>query len=111
MANYDLDGEGETATAAAGEENWTPRMRMFTDGCAKQYKEPRSSRFLSDRARWWRLKALMALNQSMYHFAAADTNQRCDAFAQTGPLGAENCKRRMQEKDWRGAGNVGRRGD
>eukprot|EP00903_Cladosiphon_okamuranus_P008202 g7897.t1 len=51
IADYYLDGEGSAATACAREDNRVPRMLMFTDGCAKQYKGRRNFRFLSNSVR------------------------------------------------------------
>ena len=51
IADYYLDGEGSAATAAALEDGRVPRMHMFTDGCAKQYKGRRNFRFLSSSVR------------------------------------------------------------
>ena len=51
IADYYLDGPGSDATAAAREAHRIPRMHMFTDGCAKQYKGRRNFRFLADSVR------------------------------------------------------------
>ena len=46
-AHY-LSGDGREATAAAREEKRTPRMHLFTDGCAKQYKGKREFRWVAN---------------------------------------------------------------
>ena len=51
IADYYLTGAGSVATAAAVEDMRTPRMHMFTDGCAKQYKGRRNFRFLANSVR------------------------------------------------------------
>ena len=51
IADYYLRGYGSEATAAARNEGRTPRIHMFTDGCGKQHKGKRNSRFLADSVR------------------------------------------------------------
>ncbi|CAB1115972.1 unnamed protein product [Ectocarpus sp. CCAP 1310/34] len=51
MADHYLRGDGSEATAAAREKGRTPRIHMLTDGCGKQYKGRRNSRFLADSVR------------------------------------------------------------
>ena len=51
IADYYLTGAGSVATAAAVEDMRTPRMHMFTDGCAKRYKGRRHFRVLANSVR------------------------------------------------------------
>ena len=51
IADHYLHGDGRSATATAKEEGRTPRMHMFTDGCAKQYKGKREFRFVARSSR------------------------------------------------------------
>ena len=51
IADYVLDEPRSDATAAAREAHRTPRMHMFTDGCAKQCKGRCNFRFLADSVR------------------------------------------------------------
>ena len=81
IAGYYLNGPGCAATAAAREDNRTPRMYIFTDGCAKQYKGRRNFRFLADRVR--RLGFIVE-----HHFTATSRFKGChDAIGGV----AKNC--------------------
>lgn len=51
IADHYLHGEGSEATAAARRDGRVPRIHMFTDGCAKQYKGRRNFRFLANSLR------------------------------------------------------------
>ena len=51
IADHYLHGGGSEATAAAKRDDRVPRIHMFTDGCAKQYKGRRIFHFLADSVR------------------------------------------------------------
>ena len=51
IAEYYLTGAGTAATAAAVEDMRTPRMHMFTDGCAKTVKGQQLPLFVQHRTR------------------------------------------------------------
>ena len=74
MYIHALHGDGRSATATAKEEGRTPRMHMFTDGCAKQYKGKREFRFVARSSR--ELGFLL-----LHYFAASSHFKGChDGF-------------------------------